>query len=191
MVWDLPTNAGVEIGALLLLETLERLIICRYMGPIELGLFILGIQSPSENGFMEPKYYAFRRWLDTPIIRWEYDWMPRVKQFTPQKTNMDTNLIAILKGSRHHIFFRLNWMAPTTSPRPSPSFFCHGWLASGQPHARLSCKAPCLASHCWTWAHSKKLHEVFFFKRAWHSTRWDPPNQFYIYIYIYMELCHP
>ena len=28
--------------------------------------------------FMEPKYYAFRRWLDTPIIIWEYDWMPRV-----------------------------------------------------------------------------------------------------------------
>ena len=24
---------------------------------------------------MEPKYYAFRRWLDTPII-WEYDWIP-------------------------------------------------------------------------------------------------------------------
>ena len=24
--------------------------------------------SPSENGFMEPKYIAFRRWLDTPII---------------------------------------------------------------------------------------------------------------------------
>ena len=22
---------------------------------------------------MEPKYYAFRRWLDTPIISWEYD----------------------------------------------------------------------------------------------------------------------
>ena len=26
----------------------------------------LGIQSPSENGFMEPKYLAFRRWLYTP-----------------------------------------------------------------------------------------------------------------------------
>ena len=26
---------------------------------------------------MEPKYYAFRRWLDIPIIIWEYDWMPR------------------------------------------------------------------------------------------------------------------
>ena len=35
----------------------------------------IGTQSPSENGFMEPKYYAFRRWLDTPII-WEYDWIP-------------------------------------------------------------------------------------------------------------------
>ena len=28
----------------------------------------LRIQSPSENGFMEAKYYAFRKWLDTPII---------------------------------------------------------------------------------------------------------------------------
>ena len=28
--------------------------------------YTLGIQSPSENGFMEPKNYAFRRWLDTP-----------------------------------------------------------------------------------------------------------------------------
>ena len=26
----------------------------------------LWIQSPSEKGFMEPTYYAFRRWLDTP-----------------------------------------------------------------------------------------------------------------------------
>ena len=33
----------------------------------------VGIQSTSENGFMEPKYYAFRKWLDTPIIIWEYD----------------------------------------------------------------------------------------------------------------------
>ena len=24
-------------------------------------IITLGIQSPSENGFMEPKYYAFRR----------------------------------------------------------------------------------------------------------------------------------
>ncbi len=30
----------------------------------------LGIQSPSENGFMEPKCLAFRRWLYTPIIIW-------------------------------------------------------------------------------------------------------------------------
>ena len=34
----------------------------------------LGIQSPSENGFMEPKYIAFRRWLYTPCsssdVRW-------------------------------------------------------------------------------------------------------------------------
>ena len=30
--------------------------------------FCLGIQSLFENGFMEPKYFAFRRWLDTPIV---------------------------------------------------------------------------------------------------------------------------
>ena len=34
--------------------------------------------SPSENGFMEPKYYAFRMWLDTPIIIiWQSDWIFR------------------------------------------------------------------------------------------------------------------
>ena len=27
---------------------------------------VLGIQSPPENGFMEPKYYAFQSWLDAP-----------------------------------------------------------------------------------------------------------------------------
>ena len=26
---------------------------------------------------MEPKYLAFRRWLDIPIIIWEYEWIPR------------------------------------------------------------------------------------------------------------------
>ena len=49
-----------------------------------------------ENGFMEPNNYALRRWLDTPIIVWEHDWMPRVyfrgKGFAtrgghPQKTS--------------------------------------------------------------------------------------------------------
>ena len=33
--------------------------------------------SPSENGSMEPKYLAFRRWLYTPIIIWQGDWIPR------------------------------------------------------------------------------------------------------------------
>ena len=33
--------------------------------------------SPSENSFMEPKYLAFRRWLYTPIILWQGDWIPR------------------------------------------------------------------------------------------------------------------
>ena len=29
-------------------------------------IFTVGIQSPSENGFMEPKYYSFQRWWRTP-----------------------------------------------------------------------------------------------------------------------------
>ncbi len=34
-----------------------------------------GIQSPSENGFMEPQYYwAFRRWFNIPIIVWECEY---------------------------------------------------------------------------------------------------------------------
>ena len=36
-----------------------------------------------ENGFMEPKYYAFRMWLDIPSIIWEYDWMPRAWWWDP------------------------------------------------------------------------------------------------------------
>ena len=34
------------------------------------SLGALRIQSPSENGSMEPEYIAFRRWLYTPIILW-------------------------------------------------------------------------------------------------------------------------
>ncbi len=33
----------------------------------------LGIQAPKLRMVMEPKYYAFRRWLDTTIISREYD----------------------------------------------------------------------------------------------------------------------
>ena len=40
----------------------------------------LGILAHLLRMVMEPKYYAFWRWLDTPIISWEYDWMPRVKE---------------------------------------------------------------------------------------------------------------
>ena len=36
---------------------------------------------------MEPKYYAFRRWLDTPIMLWQYDWMPRVIHYTSLYTD--------------------------------------------------------------------------------------------------------
>ena len=55
----------------------------RDLGVWYLDTWILGPRdpgSPSENGFMEPKYYAFRRWLDIPIIIWEYGWMPRVEE---------------------------------------------------------------------------------------------------------------
>ena len=41
----------------------------------DLPVHTLGIQSLFENGSMEPKYCAFRRWLDTPIA--DNDWMPR------------------------------------------------------------------------------------------------------------------
>lgn len=33
--------------------------------------------SPSENCFMEPKYFSFRGWLDTQIILSQGDWIPR------------------------------------------------------------------------------------------------------------------
>ena len=39
----------------------------------------LGIESPSENynGTIQSLTAMLRRWLDTPIIIWEYPWMPR------------------------------------------------------------------------------------------------------------------
>ena len=37
----------------------------------------LGILAHLLRMVMEPKYYAFRRWLDTPIIIWQGDWIPR------------------------------------------------------------------------------------------------------------------
>ncbi len=35
--------------------------------------------SPFENGFMEPKFLSFWRWLGPPqtIILWQGDWIPR------------------------------------------------------------------------------------------------------------------
>ena len=35
---------------------------------------------------MEPKYLAFRRWLYTPIIIWEGDWILRVSKTNNKKT---------------------------------------------------------------------------------------------------------
>ena len=37
--------------------------------------------SPKLRMIAEPKYNAFRRELDTQIIIWEYDWIPRVQDF--------------------------------------------------------------------------------------------------------------
>ena len=45
----------------------------------------LGIQSPKLRMVMEPKYYAFWRWLDTLIIIWEYDWIPRERDQCEKK----------------------------------------------------------------------------------------------------------
>ena len=48
---------------------------------------------------MEPKYYAFRRWSDTPIIIWQYDWMPR----DPKESSMKpSDHLGDLPGIWHH-----------------------------------------------------------------------------------------
>ena len=39
----------------------------------ELLMLVSGIQSPNMRMGMEPKYLAFRRWLETTINSWEYD----------------------------------------------------------------------------------------------------------------------
>ena len=55
-----------------------------YSRPVVVFLDFIGTRKSSEESnhllrmVLEPKYYAFRRWLYTPIILWEHDWMPRV-----------------------------------------------------------------------------------------------------------------
>ena len=46
----------------------------------------LGIQSPSENGnvVMEPKYLAFRRWLETPCSSSDVRWADRIPRESSQ-----------------------------------------------------------------------------------------------------------
>ena len=63
---------------------------------------MLGIQSPSENGFMEPKYLAFWRWLYTPIIIWQGDWILRE---TNKQANKQTE--HILEGMEIYHFNRM------------------------------------------------------------------------------------
>ncbi len=49
---------------------------------------------------MEPKYYA-EEVIDTPIISWEYDWMPREQKKHPNKFNWATKktlLLSIILG---------------------------------------------------------------------------------------------
>ena len=60
-----------KIACFFFCETKEVLL------PTRVCVLPWGIQSPSANGNGTKKYYAFRRWLDTPMIIWEYDWMPR------------------------------------------------------------------------------------------------------------------
>ena len=40
--------------------------------------------SPKLRMVLEPKYLAFRRWLYTPIIIWQGDWIPRVLGYPPR-----------------------------------------------------------------------------------------------------------
>ena len=61
----------------------------------------LGIQSPSENGFMEPKYYAFRRWWRTSLAHHLRIWrlIPRecITQFATRFRSILVWRIGLLK----------------------------------------------------------------------------------------------
>ena len=50
-----------------------NVVVCFWLLKTKHGRYPRDPGSPSENGFMEPKYLSFRRWLDTPINSWEYD----------------------------------------------------------------------------------------------------------------------
>ena len=68
----------IELPWLLEMTPLRLVWFCFFLRKLQRNA--LGIQkfTETENGFMEAKDYAFRRWLNSPIIIWEYDWMPMV-----------------------------------------------------------------------------------------------------------------
>ena len=71
---------------------------------------------------MEPKYYAFRRWLYTPIILWQGDWIPRDTQNTLRlKTRHDGVGLFLAQG-----LGELN-LSTGTSPTYHPS----SWHSKG------------------------------------------------------------
>ena len=104
----------------------------------------LGIQSPSENGSMEPKDYAFRRWLDTPII-WEYDWISMVySEMRLEGQTRNTKGQGIIRWQyMYHMFLLAMDMLPWTS------FHC-GKIESSQQ------KWTCL----WKWDWSLILKKI-------------------------------
>ena len=65
----------------------------------------LGILAHLLRMAMEPKYLPFRRWLDTLIIVWKYDWIPRAYNTIPfGVTSLWFNTHGIKKGGQR---FRL------------------------------------------------------------------------------------
>ena len=57
--------------------------------------------SPKLRMVMEPKYYAFRRWLETPIISWEYNWIPRDREWN-WKSYLAMVVVWSVKTSWYH-----------------------------------------------------------------------------------------
>ena len=91
--------------------------------------------SPFENGFREPKYLSFRRWLYTPIIIWEGDWILR------DYINMYLYIYSLSSWKPKDPPATMPRLLPENPGPPSPHikgcYFLAGWKALNFPMSSL------------------------------------------------------
>ena len=110
---------------------------------------------------MEPKYLAFRRWLYTPIIIWQGDWIPReCSKYTLPMDPMGYNL---------------RWRSPDF--RRINSF-------TSRPHLHVSVVI------CWGWSHEPKKRRAWRTGLAWGRIELQKSSQVKIRCFWGLDLYH-